>query len=347
MATKPAKRKPAAKKAARPAARAKAPAVESAAPAKVTAPAPAGSSFKRKAITWGVVLAVAIWLWGPSCKRSASQSADPGAPASPAAPVAAPSGASPELKASWGPKFSLKEVSSIKAVLPIQEMVVDGNGTIYAATLTELIKYQGGKEVKRVNLGGGAYRNLALSSDGIYVTYSDNNSVALFSPNLDMKSSFAVEGGRRTLSLAALGKGKLAFCEVDGDKVYLSDAKGKAKAQPGILAKGDPIGMVYDMKADGDTLYINNTYARSVMRWSAGKATLAFKEPCSAQNMRKVALSGGNFYCGCAEDDVIVKIGMDGKYKGFAKFDRPVVLTNGADGFLYVHDGSEITKLQP
>lgn len=351
MATKPAKRKPA-KKAARPA-RAKASAVESVSPAPLPAPAPAGMepALKRKLITYGLLALVGVWLWGPSCKKGASApSGDPGAPAAPAAPVAAPAGASAELKASWGPKFSLKEVSSFKAPAPIQDIAVDGAGNVYACTLTDLILYKDGKQVKQVNLGGAAYRNLALTSDGVYVTYSDNNSVLFFNKQLALKGPLEVKDGakpgRRTLAIAALGKNKLAFCEVDGDKVYLTDANGKGKALPGILAKGEPIGMIYDMQADGDVLYISNSYARSVSRWSNGAASVAFKEPCSAQNMRKVALVGGNFYCGCAEDDVIVKIGKDGKYKGFAKFDRPVVLVAGEDGYLYAHDGSEITKLE-
>jgi hypothetical protein len=43
---------------------------------------------------------------------------------------------------------------------------------------------------------------------------------------------------------------------------------------------------------------------------------------------------------------VVVKIGADGKNKGFAKLDKPIVLAAGEDGFLYAHDGTEILKLE-
>jgi hypothetical protein len=354
MATKPAKRKPAKKAVTKKSARVKAPAVESVSPASQPASAPSmeASPLKRKAITWGVAILAALWLWGPSCKHNASSPAGtPGAPAAPAAPAAAPAGASTELKASWGPKFSLKELSTIKAIAPIQDIAVDPSGTIYACTLTDLLMYKDGKLAKQANLGGAAYRNLAITGDGVYVTFSDNNGVALFTKQLVLKGTFEVKDGnkpaRRSLAIAAYGKDKLAFCEVDGDKIYITDTKGHGLAQAGIIEKGESIGLIYDMQADGKSLYVNNVYGNGVKRWEGGKAMPFYKDPCSAQNMRKVALAGGSFYVGCAEDNVIVKIGMDGKYKGFAKFDRPVVLVAGQDGFLYAHDGNEITKLEP
>lgn len=349
MATKPAKRKPA-KKASRPA-RAKAPAVESvsAAPQSASASSMEASTLKRKAITWGLVILAGLWLWGPSCKRSASSPS--GGPSAPAAPAAAPAGASAELKASWGPKFSLKEISTVKAVAPIQDIAVDAGGTIYACTLSDLMMYKDGKLAKQATLGGAAYHNLVIIGDSLYVSSSDNNGVSVFSKQLALKGSFQVMDGakpaRRSLGMAAYGKDGLAFCEVDGDRIYLTDTKGRGKGQAGIIEKGESIGLIYDMQSDGKALYVNNTYGEGVRRWEGGKAVPFYKDPCSARNMRKVALAGGSFYVGCAEDDVVVKVGMDGKYKGFAKLDRPVVLVAGQDGFLYAHDGSEISKLEP
>jgi hypothetical protein len=345
MATKPAKRKATAKKTApRRPARSKAP-VEPVIIAPAPAPAPQESGLKRKVITWGIVAAIAFYAWGPTCKRKAS---DPAAAAAAPASAPVPQGASAELRASWGPKFSLKEVSSFKAPGPIQAIAVDANGTVFACTYTDLFQFKDGKQVKQVALGGGSYRNIGLHGDQVLVTYSDGASVAIFNRNLEYKGAFTVQGGRRTLSMAVLGKNQLAFCEVDGDKVYFSDIKGRAKAQPGIIEKGESIGMVYDMQAVGQTLYMNNVYGGGVRKWENGKAKPFYKTPCSnPSNMRKVAIVDGVNYCGCGEDNVIVKIGADGKYKGYAKFDKPNVLVGGQDGFLYAHDGGELFKLEP
>jgi len=300
------------------------------------APASGGGWKGRVAIAVLVVVALAYY---------SHRSAAPNAPG--AAPAAGPPALQP-IPAEWGSELKLEKVSSLDAPDGVMDFYVGAKGDVYTVTGDTLSWYSAGKLSATAGIGSAPNRSLASDGKSLYVTDSDNATVARFTMGLAAAGGFQIKGASRLLGLAwSASSSLLEVCDVDGQNLYGVTVDGQLKEKR-KLPKGYVAGFVYDVTETNGRVAVTDIYNGCIYLLSTtGKAVETLERLGPSPHNRRMALVNGNLYVPCDVQGVLLVVDMQGKIKGYVQEKYAPFARSGHDGFLYALSDGEIKKFKP